>query len=127
MENVTARTDVHRLHGNAVGLVGVLFLTLTGSAPITAMLLNVPIVVGNGDGLGAPRPSASPPSSCWCFPSAMRRWPARSPPSAVSIPSSATAWAASLAWRMGFAAVVAYAVFEPSLRGGFAYFMPTSS
>jgi len=50
--DVTSRPGVDLLHSKAVGLIGVLFLTLTGSAPITAMLLNVPIVVGNGNGLG---------------------------------------------------------------------------
>ena len=49
--DVDKRTDVHKLHGGAVGLAGVLFLTVTGSAPITAMLLNTPISVGYGNGL----------------------------------------------------------------------------
>src|SRR5271154_6926354 len=52
--DVTSRNDVDLLHGKAVGLIGVLFLTLTGSAPISAMLFNVPIVIGNGNGFGAP-------------------------------------------------------------------------
>ena len=62
--DVAGRDDVHKLHTKAVGLIGVLFFTLTGSAPITAMLLNVPIVVGNGNGSALPRPSWWPPSSC---------------------------------------------------------------
>ena len=52
--DVTTRGDVDLLHSKAVGLIGVLFLTVTGAAPITAMLLNTPIVVGNGNGVGAP-------------------------------------------------------------------------
>jgi amino acid transporter len=42
-----------RLAGNAVGLPGVLFMIVTGAAPITAMLFNVPVAV-NGGGSSAP-------------------------------------------------------------------------
>src|SRR5215472_16748898 len=52
--DVSQRQDVAKLRKGAVGLGGVLFLTLTGSAPITAMLLNTPIVVGSGEGIGTP-------------------------------------------------------------------------
>ena len=52
--DVGQRVDVHKLHGGAVGLAGVLFLTVTGSAPITAMLLNTPLSVGYGNGLYTP-------------------------------------------------------------------------
>src|SRR6476646_6186712 len=52
--DVSKRSDVHKLHGGAIGLAGVLFLTVTGSAPITAMLLNTPISVGYGNGLYTP-------------------------------------------------------------------------
>jgi hypothetical protein len=52
--DVDKRSDVHKLHGGAIGLAGVLFLTVTGSAPITAMLLNTPISVGYGNGLYTP-------------------------------------------------------------------------
>jgi amino acid transporter len=34
--------------------MGVLFLTVTGAAPISAMLFNTPIAVGFGNGIGAP-------------------------------------------------------------------------
>ena len=52
--DVDKRNDVHKLHGGAVGLAGVLFLTVTGSAPISAMLLTRPISVGYGNGLYTP-------------------------------------------------------------------------
>src|SRR6476619_6486127 len=51
--DVSQRQDVPKLRKNAVGLLGVLFLTVTGSAPISAMLFNTPIVVGYGNGIGA--------------------------------------------------------------------------
>src|ERR1700739_1719469 len=52
--DVAKRDDVHKLKPSAVGLIGVLFLTVTGSAPISAMLFNPPISVGFGNGIGTP-------------------------------------------------------------------------
>ena len=52
--DVSQRQDVAKLRKGAVGLGGVLFLTVTGAAPISAMLFNVPILVGYGQGNGAP-------------------------------------------------------------------------
>ena len=42
------------LKPNAVGLVGVVFMVVAFSAPITAMTGNVPVAVGYGNGSGAP-------------------------------------------------------------------------
>src|SRR5438034_9139544 len=52
--DVSQRSDVAKLRRGAVGLGGVLFLTVTGAAPISAMLFITPIVVGFGQGVGAP-------------------------------------------------------------------------
>jgi amino acid transporter len=46
--------EVQRLRKNAVGLVGVLFMAVATAAPITAMVGNVPIAVGFGNGAAAP-------------------------------------------------------------------------
>lgn len=120
--DVTARGDVDLLHGKAVGLWGVLFLTVTGAAPITAMLLNTPIVVGNGNGIGAPAAFLVATLILLVFSigyAAMAR-----KVSAVGGFYSfiSQGLGRELGMGMGFAAVVAYAVFEPSLAGGFAYF-----
>ena len=52
--DVSKRDDVFKLKPGAVGLVGVLFLTVTGAAPISAMLFNTPLSVGFGNGVGTP-------------------------------------------------------------------------
>src|SRR5215469_1556575 len=52
--DISQREEVAKLRKHAVGLGGVLFLTVTGAAPISAMLFNVPIMVGYGQGVGAP-------------------------------------------------------------------------
>ena len=44
--DVSRRGDVAKLRKHAVGLGGVLFLTVTGSAPISAMLFNTPTMIG---------------------------------------------------------------------------------
>src|SRR5687768_18379894 len=45
---------VDRLKPNAVGLLGVIFVAVTGAAPISAMLFNVPFATGFGTGLYTP-------------------------------------------------------------------------
>src|SRR5262245_61675166 len=52
--DVSQRDEVAKLRKHAVGLGGVLFLTVTRAAPISAMLFNTPIAVGFGQGVGAP-------------------------------------------------------------------------
>ena len=54
MTSTPAQPPVERLRRNAVGLYGVLFMTVATAAPITAMLGNVPIAVGSGNGEFAP-------------------------------------------------------------------------
>ncbi len=45
---------VSRLKVGAVGIMAVLFMALSGAAPITAMTGNVPIAIGYGNGIHAP-------------------------------------------------------------------------
>ncbi|WP_279022971.1 APC family permease [Gibbsiella quercinecans] len=52
--DATDTSTIQRLRPNAVGLTGVLFMTVATAAPITAMLGNVPIAVGSGNGQYAP-------------------------------------------------------------------------
>ena len=51
---VSTVKNVHKLHAKAVGLMGVLFLTVTGAAPMSAMLGNVPFAAGYGIGIHTP-------------------------------------------------------------------------
>jgi hypothetical protein len=48
------KEKVDLLHSKAVGLLGVLFLTVTGAAPMSAMLGNVPFGAGFGNGIYIP-------------------------------------------------------------------------
>mgnify|MGYP003559665990 CR=1 FL=1 len=51
---ISSRKDIHKLQSKAVGLVGVLFLAVTGAAPMSAMLGNVPFAAGYGIGIYTP-------------------------------------------------------------------------
>ncbi|MCK5751644.1 MAG: APC family permease, partial [Mycobacterium sp.] len=50
----TTGEPVQRLKRNAVGTIGVIFMAVATAAPITAMVGNVPIAVGFGNGSHAP-------------------------------------------------------------------------
>lgn len=51
---VATAPEVQRLRRGAVGLFGVMFMAVATAAPITAMVGNVPIAIGFGNGVAAP-------------------------------------------------------------------------
>jgi amino acid transporter len=52
--DVTKRSDVDQLKGNAVGLYSILFLCVTGSAPLAVFIYNTPYTMPFGSGKGGP-------------------------------------------------------------------------
>jgi amino acid transporter len=52
--DVAARRDVDHLKGNAVGLWAILFLCVTGSAPLAVFIYNTPYTMPFGSGKGGP-------------------------------------------------------------------------
>src|SRR6202049_2699341 len=121
--DVSQRADVPQLRKHAVGLWGVLFLTVTGSAPISAMLFNTPLAVGWGNGLGAPAAFLFATIVLTIFSVgyvAMSRKVTTAGGFYLYIHHGL---GRELGLGTGFAAVVAYSVFEASLAGGFAYFL----
>src|SRR5947208_5154293 len=121
--DVSTRDDVHKLHGGAVGLIGVLFLTVTGSAPISAMLFNTPISVGFGNGIGTPAGFIFATIVLVIF-SVGYVAMARKVTTAGGFYSFVShGLGRELGMATGLASVVAYSVFEASLCGGFAFFL----
>jgi len=121
--DVSKRGDVSMLRTGAVGLAGVLFLTVTGSAPISAMLFNTPIAVGYGNGLGTPAAFLFATIVLTIF-SVGYVAMARKVTTAGGFYSYIShGLGRELGLGSGFAAVVAYSVFEASLCGGFAFFL----
>ena len=120
--DVSQRDDVSLLHGGAVGLWGVLFLCVTGAAPISAMLFNTPLSVGYGNGVGTPAGFMFATVILTIF-SVGYVAMARKVTAAGGFYSFIShGLGRELGMAAGLAMVVAYSVFEASLCGGFAYF-----
>src|SRR5437764_4301409 len=120
--DVSQRTDVFKLKPGAVGLAGVLFLTVTGAAPISAMLFNTPIAVGFGNGIGAP-------AGFWIAAVVLTIFGVGYVAMARKVTTAGGFYSfishgltRELGMASGLLMVSAYSVFEVSLVGGFAYF-----
>jgi amino acid transporter len=120
--DVSGREDVHKLHGGAVGLVGVLFLTVTGSAPISAMLFNTPISVGFGNGIGTPAGFMFATVVLVIFSVGYVAMSRKVTTAGGFYSFISHGLNRELGMASGFSMVAAYSVFEVSLVGGFAYF-----
>lgn len=120
--DVAQRDDVHKLKPHAVGLIAVLFMALAGSAPLTAMLGNVPIAVSAGNGDAAPGGFifAAVILSCFAvgYVAMVRRFKASG--GFYSFISHGLGRAFGMA--AGWSGMAAYAVFEASLMGIFAFY-----
>src|ERR1700704_2520873 len=121
--DVSQRTDVAKLRKGAIGLGGVLFLTVTGAAPISAMLFNTPIVVGFGQGVGAPAAFGFATIVLVVFSVGYVALARKKPPAGGFYSYISHGLGRELGIGTGYASVVAYSVFEASLAGGFAYFL----
>ncbi|MGZ8696089.1 MAG: APC family permease [Gaiellaceae bacterium] len=122
MYDVSTRTDVHFLHKHAVGLMGVLFLTVTGAAPISAMLFNTPISVGFGNGVGTPAGFLFATVVLTIFSVGYATMAGKITAAGGFYSFISHGLGRELGMGAAFASVVAYSVFEASLTGGFAYF-----
>jgi amino acid transporter len=121
--DVSAREDVHLLRKHAVGLAGVLFLTVTGAAPISAMLFNVPISVGFGNGIGTPAGFLFATVILAIFSVGYATMAQKITAAGGFYSFISHGLGRELGMGTAFASVVAYSVFEASLAGGFAYFL----
>ena len=121
--DVSSRGDVPMLRKHAVGLAGVLFLTVTGSAPISAMLFNTPLVVGFGNGLGAAASFMFATVILTIFSVGYVAMSRKVTTAGGFYSYISHGLGRELGLGTGFGAVVAYSVFEASLCGGFAFFL----
>src|SRR6202165_2684488 len=121
--DVSQPGDVSTLRKHAVGLPGVLFLTVTGSAPISAMLFNTPLVVGYGNGLGGPAAFLFATIVLVIFSVGYVAMSRKVTTAGGFYSYISHGLGRELGLGTGFAAVVAYSVFEASLCGGFAFFL----
>ena len=120
--DVTARPDLDKLHGKAVGLWGVLFLTVTGAAPISAMLFNVPIAAGFGNGIGTPAAFLVATIVLLIFSVGYCAMAGKVSAVGGFYSFISHGLGRELGMGFGFGSVFAYSMFEISLAGGFAFF-----
>src|ERR687898_1918877 len=119
-------SGVDRLKPNAVGLWGVIFVAVTGAAPISAMLFNVPFATGFGTGLYTPAAFLFATIILTIFSIgyvAMAR-KIRATGGFYTLISHRLGRELGLA--TGICGALAYTLFEVSLLGGFAYFAATN-
>src|SRR5713226_10282446 len=121
--DVSQRAEVPKLRKHAIGLGGVLFLTVTGSAPISAMLFNVPIMVGYGQGVGAPAAFLFASIVLVVFSIGYVAMARKKTTAGGFYSYISHGLGRELGIGTGYGAVVAYSVFEASLAGGFAFFL----
>src|ERR1700758_850796 len=121
--DVSQRQDVSTLRKHAVGLPGVLFLTVTGSAPISAMLFNTPLAVGFGNGIGVTAAFMFATVVLTIFSVGYVAMSRKVTTAGGFYSYISHGLGRELGLGSGFAAVIAYSVFEASLAGGFAFFL----
>jgi amino acid transporter len=122
-QDVSQRDDVAKLRKNAIGMWGVLFLTVTGAAPISAMLFNTPISVGFGNGVGTPSGFAFAAIVLTIFSVGYVAMARKKTTAGGFYSYISYGLGREIGMGTGFGAVLAYSVFEASLCGGFAYFL----
>ncbi len=121
--DVSQREDVPKLRRHAVGLLGVLFLTVTGCAPISAMLFNTPIMVGFGNGVGTPAAFIFAMIVLVIFSVGYVAMARKKTTAGGFYSYISHGLGREIGIGTGFGALLAYSVFEASLCGGFAYFL----
>src|SRR5919107_966581 len=117
---------VDRLKPNAVGLWGVIFLAVTGAAPISAMLFNVPFATGFGTGLYTPAAFLFATVILTIFSVGYVAMARKMRAAGGFYTFISHGLGRELGLATGITGALAYSLFEVSLLGGFAYFAATN-
>src|SRR5829696_9571673 len=117
---------VDRLKPNAVGLMGVIFVAVTGAAPISAMLFNVPFAVGFGTGIYTPAAFLFATIILTIFSIGYVAMASKIRSAGGFYTFISHGLGRELGLAAGICGALAYALFEVSLLGGFAYFAATN-
>src|SRR5829696_5022154 len=127
IESVTAADrGVDRLKPNAVGLMGVIFVAVTGAAPISAMLFNVPFATGFGTGIYTPAAFLFATIILTIFAVGYIAMASKIRATGGFYTFISHGLGRELGLAAGICGALAYALFEVSLLGGFAYFAATN-
>src|SRR3954451_14827307 len=117
-----ADSGVDRLKPNAVGLLGVIFVAVTGAAPISAMLFNVPFATGFGTGIYTPAAFLFATVILTIFSVGYVAMARKMRAAGGFYTFISHGLGRELGMAAGICGALAYSLFEVSLLGGFAYF-----
>lgn len=120
--DVSGSANVKKLKPSAVGLIGVLFLTVTGAAPESAMLGNVPFAAGFGVGTYTPAAFLLATIVLTIFSIGYAAMAGRVSTVGGFYSFIAQGLGREVGMSAGIASLVCYSVFEASLTGLFAFF-----
>jgi amino acid transporter len=121
-----ADSGVDRLKPNAIGLWGVIFVAVTGAAPISAMLFNVPFATGFGTGIYTPAAFLFATVILTFFSIGYVAMARKIRAAGGFYTFISHGLGRELGLATGIAGALAYSLFEVSLLGGFAYFAATN-
>jgi amino acid transporter len=119
-------SGVDRLKPNAIGLWGVIFIAVTGAAPISAMLFNVPFATGFGTGLYTPAAFLFATIILTIFSIGYVAMARKMRATGGFYTFISHGLGRELGLATGITGGLSYALFEVSLLGGFAYFAATN-
>jgi amino acid transporter len=120
--DVSSIKTVDLLHSKAVGLIGVLFLTVTGAAPISAMLGNVPFAAGYGIGIHTPAAFLLATIVLTIFSVGYAAMAGRVSTVGGFYSFISQGLGREIGMSAGISSLVCYSIFEASLTGLFAFF-----
>jgi amino acid transporter len=120
--DVGKKDSIAKLHTRAVGVIGVLFLCVTGAAPESAMLGNVPFAAGFGNGMYTPAAFLLGMIVLVIFSVGYATMASRVSAVGGFYSYIAQGLGRELGMSAALTALVCYSIFEASLYGLFAYF-----
>lgn len=123
--DISGDTSVKKLQSKAVGLIGVLFLTVTGAAPVSAMLGNVPFAAGYGIGIHTPAAFLLATIVLTIFSIGYAAMAARVSTVGGFYSFISQGLGREMGMSAGISSLACYSVFEASLTGLFAFFANT--
>ena len=127
VESVLAsESGVDRLKPGAIGLWGVIFIAVTGAAPISAMLFNVPFATGFGTGLYTPAAFLFATIILTIFSIGYIAMARKITATGGFYTLISHGLGRELGLATGICGALAYTLFEVSLLGGFSYFAVTN-
>lgn len=120
--DVSKDSSVNKLHAKAIGLIGVLFLTVTGAAPESAMLGNVPFAAGFGNGTYVPAAFLLATIVLTIFSVGYAAMASKVSSVGGFYSFISLGLGRDVGMAAGIASLASYSVFEASLTGLFAFF-----